>query len=129
MILDGINLGDLFWQDEYAWDAIGQEIERSVGGQLLVQQGLKHHGRPVTLVSQGGAWTSLETVRSLELLRDTLNKTMLLQLPDGRSFSVIFNRESSPLEAEPLFRHVNPSLTHQYEITIRLLTVEPPTGP
>lgn len=129
MILDGIDLGDLDWVDEFEWDAIGQETQRSVGGQLLVQAAVKHHGRPVTLASNGGEWTPLSVVRSLELLRDTLGKVMQLTLPDGREFSVIFNRENAPLEAVPLVREVNPGPDHIYDITLRLLTVEPPTGP
>lgn len=126
MILDSIDLGDLHWVDEFEWDQIAQETQRSVSGQLLVQAGVKHHGRPITLASDGGEWTPLAVVRSLELLRDTLGKVMQLSLPDGRQFSVIFNRESAPLEAVPLFRQINPGPEHLYEITVRLLTVEPP---
>lgn len=127
MILDSIDLGDqLEWVDEFEWDAIGQETQRSVSGQLLVQAAVKHHGRPITLASNGAEWTPLAVVRSIELLRDTLGKVMQLTLPDGRQFSVIFNRDSAPLEAVPLFRQVNPADDHLYEITLRLLTVAPP---
>ncbi|NLD15875.1 MAG: hypothetical protein GX665_12440 [Gammaproteobacteria bacterium] len=126
MMLDSIHLGDLHWVDEFEWDKIGQETTRSVSGGLLVQAGEKHHGRPITLASDGGEWTPLAVVRSLELLRDTLGRVMQLTLPDGRQFSVIFNRESPPLEAAPLFRQVNPGADHLYEITLRLLTVAPP---
>lgn len=130
MMLDSIHLGDLHWVDEFEWDKIGQETARSVSGVLLVQAGEKHHGRPITLRSDGGEWTPLSVVRSLELLRDTLGRVMQLTLPDGRQFSVIFNRESPPLEAVPLFRQVNPGNDWLYEITLHLLTVEPPaTGP
>ena len=51
MLLDSVELGDqLEWVDEFTWDAVAQEQERSLGGQLLVQEGLKIHGRPITLL-------------------------------------------------------------------------------
>lgn len=128
MLLDSVALGDqLEWVDEFTWDAVAQEQERSLGGQLLVQEGLKIHGRPITLRSGGGEWTPLSVVRQLEVLRDQRLRVMPLVLPDGRSFSVIFNRaDGAPLEAEPLFRTVVPQPDDDYLITVRLITVAPP---
>jgi len=128
MMLDSVELDDQFeWTDEFDWDAIAQEQERSVSGALLIQEGVKLYGRPITLKSNGGVWTKLSVVRSLEVLRDIPNKVMDLTMPDGRSFSVIFNRiDGAPLEATPLERRVAPSDDMLYEITLRLITVAPP---
>ena len=128
MQLDSLDLDDQFeWTDEFEWSAVEQESERSLGGQLLVQGGHKIYGRPITLASNGGVWTELQTVRALEVLRDTFGRIMPLTLPDGREFSVIFNHEDGPpLQCVALERQVNPGPTALYEITIRLLTVEPP---
>lgn len=128
MQLDSLLLDDQFeWTDEFEWATVAQETERSLGGQLLVQGGQKIHGRPITLASNGGVWTELETVRALEILRDQFGRVMPLSLPDGRTFSVIFNHEGgAPLQCIALERKVNPSPTALYEITIRLVTVEPP---
>ncbi|HCA6600448.1 TPA: hypothetical protein MX174_006696, partial [Pseudomonas aeruginosa] len=103
MRLDAVELGDQFeWVDEFTWDAVAQEQERSLTGALLVQEGTKLHGRPITLRSGGGVWTPLWVVRQLEVLRDQRLRVMPLVLPDGREFSVIFNRaDGAPLEAEP----------------------------
>ncbi|MEF0783260.1 hypothetical protein PX156_12995, partial [Pseudomonas aeruginosa] len=93
MRLDAVELGDQFeWVDEFTWDAVAQEQERSLTGALLVQEGTKLHGRPITLRSGGGVWTPLWVVRQLEVLRDQRLRVMPLVLPDGREFSVIFNR-------------------------------------
>ncbi|HCR1765151.1 TPA: hypothetical protein ONB22_005849, partial [Pseudomonas aeruginosa] len=55
MRLDAVELGDQFeWVDEFTWDAVAQEQERSLTGALLVQEGTKLHGRPITLRSGGG---------------------------------------------------------------------------
>lgn len=131
MILDSVELDDQFeWVDEFEWDAIAQEQERSITGALLVQEGVKLHGRPITLQSNGGVWTPLSVVRQLEILRDQPGRVMLLRLPDGREFHVIFNRaDGAPLVAKPLFRRVNPGADWLYEVDLRLITVAPPPNP
>jgi hypothetical protein len=131
MKLDSIELDDqLAWVDEFDWDAVAQEQQRSITGALLVQEGAKLHGRPITLRSDEGAWTPLSVVRQLENLRDQPRRVMQLSLADGREFSVIFNRQAgAPLEAAPLFREVNPTPEADYLLTIRLITVAPPPQP
>ncbi|MFD1691243.1 hypothetical protein ACFSHR_05765 [Azotobacter chroococcum] len=72
-------------------------------------------------------WTPLSVVRSLKVLRDIPNKIMALTLPDGRSFSVVFNRaDGAALEAVPLERRVAPPDDWPYEVNLRLITVAPP---
>ncbi|MDF3935466.1 hypothetical protein [Pseudomonas citronellolis] len=128
MKLDSIDLDDqLLWVDEFTWSSVAQEQERSVSGAFLVQEGLKRYGRPVTLQSAGGSWTPLYVVRQLELLREQPGRVMTLVLPDGREFSVIFNRTDTapPLEAEALFRETLPGDNADYLLTLRLITVAP----
>lgn len=138
MMLDSIDLGELYdlggeqleWVDEFDWDAVAQEQERSLAGTLIVQEGVKLHGRPITLASNGAAWFLLSLVRQLEVLRDEPGRVMPLVLPDGREFSVIFNRTAgAALEAKPIERQVNPGPDALYELTIRLITVAPPAAP
>lgn len=131
MMLDSIELDDQFeWVDEYEWDVIAQEQERSLSGALLVQEGVKLHGRPITLSSNGGVWTPLSDVRQLEVLRDQAGRVMPLTLPDGREFFVIFNRiNGAPVEARQLERLVSPPDDHPYDVTLRLITVAPPPAP
>lgn len=138
MMLDSIQLDEQYdlagdqleWIDEFDWDAVAQEQERSLAGTLIVQEGVKIHGRPITLSSNGAAWFELSLVRQLEILRDQPGRVMPLVLPDGREFSVIFNRTGgAALEAKPLWRQVNPGADALYEITLRLITVAPPVIP
>ncbi|MFT0212830.1 hypothetical protein VQ643_09465 [Pseudomonas sp. F1_0610] len=128
MKLDSLELDDQFdWVDEFDWDAIGQEQDRSVSGQFLVQEAVKSFGRPITLEGGDGVWMPLSLVRQLEILRDQPNRKMPLTLPDGRQFWVIFNRaEDAPLEIKPLYRQVRPSDTDLYTVTIRLISVSAP---
>lgn len=127
LMLDTVELDEqIEWIDEFSWDAVAQEQERSITGALLVQEGTRLHGRSITLQSGGGAWTPLSVVRQLEALRDQRLKVMDLVLPDGRAFSVMFNRsDGAPLEATQVFRRVVLEDT-DYDITLRLITVAPP---
>ena len=127
MLLGTIELDDQFeWVDEFGWDAVAQEQERSLNGKLIVQEGLKVYGRPITLASNGGVWTPLSVVRQLEALRDQRGLVMALTLPDGRQESVIFSRaDGAPLEAKQIHRWVNPPPDDPYDVTLRLITVAP----
>ncbi|AEF21436.1 hypothetical protein [Pseudomonas fulva] len=129
--LAGIALDDHHeWTDEYKWSAVEQEQERSLSGALIVQEGVKKYGRPITLAANNAAWTPLAVVRQLEELRDQLGLVMPLELADGRTFHVIFNRvDGDPLEAQQLVREVEPGPDADYLITLRLITVPPPPEP
>lgn len=128
MMLGTLELDDQFeWIDEFTWDAVEQGQERTLTGALVVQEGLKLYGRPITLAANGGVWTPLSVVRQLEALRDQRGLVMPLTLPGGATHSVIFNRASGQaLEARPLERLVEPGPDEPYEITLRLITVAPP---
>src|SRR5690606_9907066 len=138
LLLDSLDLAadpelggeQLEWTDEFEWDAVAQEQERSLSGALIVQEGVKRYGRAITLASNGGAWFRLATVRALEALRDQPGKIMQLTLPTGAQHHVTWNRtDGAPLAATPLFRQVNPGADDLYEITLRLITVAPPPDP
>lgn len=118
------------WTDEWEWDPVAQEQERSLTGALIVQEGVKRYGRPITLASNGGAWFTLATVRALEALRDQSGIVMLLTLPSGDEHYVTWNRvDGSPLQAKPLHRIVAPGPYWLYELTLKLITVAPPPDP
>ena len=117
------------WVDEFGWDAITQSQERGLTGALLIQEGVKLHGRPITLQSNGGAWFTLATVRALEALRDQPGAVMQLVLPRGDQYWVTWNRENgSPLAAKQVIRSQAMDDT-VYELTLRLITVAPPPEP
>lgn len=135
LTLDGIDLGadvdlggeQLEWTDEFAWSVVEQSQERSLSGALIVQEGVKLYGRPITLASNDGAWFRRSVVQQLETLRDEAGRVMLLELPSGAQHYVIFNRvDGNPLDAAALFRRVAPSGDALYQITLRLITVAPP---
>lgn len=126
MTLDEIDITDnLIWQDEFAYNQVAQQQERSLTGGLIVQSGVKQYGQPVTLVG----WLSRAMLDALRAKEGGGNPVMDLALDDGRAFSVIFNRASGvAVEAEPIKEttHISQDPGAWYSATLRLLTVEPP---
>lgn len=117
----------LQWTDEHEWDPVAQEQDRSLTGALMIQEGVKLHGRPITLASNEGAWFTLETVQALQALRDQPGIVMLLSLPSGEQHHVTWNRPAgAPVEAVPLFRQVVYQPDDLFTLTLRLITVAPP---
>jgi len=138
LTLDDIDLADdpdlggdqLQWIDEWDWNAVEQEQERSLSGALIIQEGVKLYGRPITLSSNGGAWFTLATVRELEARAALPRQVMLLTLPTGATHYVTWNRAAgAAVQAAPLFRRVAPSPDWLHELTLRLITVAPPPDP
>lgn len=126
MTLDEIDITDnLIWQDEFAYNQVVQEQERSLTGGLIVQSGIKQYGQPVTLVG----WLSRAMLDALRAKEGSGNPVMDLAMDDGREFSVIFNRASGvAVEASPIKEttHISQEPSAWYSATLRLLTVEPP---
>lgn len=130
MRLAHIELDDDFqWVNEFSHSPVEQTREHSITGALLIQEGLKLHGRSIELRSNGGVWTPLAVVRQLEALRNQIVTPMELELPDARLLHVIWDRSNAPLEAEPLERETYPAADSLYLVTLRLLTVAPPPDP
>ncbi|MFK0569960.1 MAG: hypothetical protein RM811_002615, partial [Endozoicomonas sp.] len=81
--------------------------------------------RPIALSGGSEAgWVSRLTVKNLFALSKAANKTMSLTLPDGRQFSVIFDRSNgSPVEAKQVLPFAYPEDSDQYFLKLKLLTV------
>ena len=138
LTLDAVDLADdpnlggeqLEWTDEWEWNAIEQQQDRSLSGALILQEGVKLYGRPITLSSNGGAWFTLAKVRALEALAAAPARVMQLTLPTGSSYHVVWNRAAGPaVQAKPIYRAVAPGADALYELTLRLITVAPPPDP
>lgn len=114
---------DLQWVDEFDWSDIEQEEEYSLTGALIINQGEKLQGRPITLESGGGAWI---TRANLLVLRGFYSKpgTTYTLGYWGVEYTVQFRRPDG-LKAQPVFRKSNPGPDHVYTITLQLFEVSP----
>jgi hypothetical protein len=123
MTLDEIDLTDnLIWPDEYQFNQIEQFRDRSLTGGLIIQEGLKQYGRPITLEG----WLPRATVDALVAKEATAGIEMTLTLPDERVFAVTFDRNSVAVEAAPIMQYTKASTdpTWPYQVVVRLLTIE-----
>lgn len=131
-LADDIALGgeQIEWVDQYDWDPVAQEQERSLNGKLHVQEGVKVYGRPITLQSNGGAWFALAKVQAVQALAAVPGQTLLLKLPGGAEHYVTFNRtDGAAVQAKPVHRFAVHGQGDKFEMTIRLITVAPPPAP
>ena len=113
---------DLLWADEYDWTAVAQETAYTLGGALVVQEGLRLAGRTITL--QGGpehGWATRAQVEALRALAEQPNLPRTLTLADGRQFTVRFRRPS--MRAVPILPYAVPESGDRYELSIFLMEV------
>jgi hypothetical protein len=56
------------WSDEFDWKPIEQNQERAIDGTLIIQEGKKKSGRPITLsASDGQGWINALIYQSLRI--------------------------------------------------------------
>ncbi|GAA4648725.1 hypothetical protein GCM10023116_09960 [Kistimonas scapharcae] len=127
MTLDDIELpDDLLWVNEYQWQPVAQETERTLTGALLVQEQAKLYGREIELLGEQSGWVTRTTVDALKTLEAEAGKVMTLTLPDTRIFQVIFDRSNgAAVEAQQVLPYAYPDNDYLYSLTVRLLTVAP----
>ena len=115
---------DLQWQDEMDWSAVAQAApQRTLSGALVIQQGTKLNGRPVTLAGDW-AWHRRSDLLRLREWGDVPELVMTLAHPDGRSFDVIFRlHEKQFAKAEAVAFCTPETDDTPYLATINLMTV------
>lgn len=115
---------DLQWQDEMDWNAVAQAApQRTLSGALVIQQGTKQGGRPVTLAGDW-AWHRRADLLRLREWGDVPELVMTLAHPDSRSFDVIFRlHEKQFAKAEAVAFCAPETDETPYLATINLMTV------
>lgn len=126
---EAISLEDGFlWSDEFDWKPIEQSQSRAVDGTLIIQEGKKKSGRPISLVP---AETSMGWIkrRHLSQLMDwsVVQEPFRLEFDykhDKRSFVVMFNHEAGALEAKPVKGIPTASEDDYYNVTMRFTELD-----
>lgn len=121
---DTLNLpSDLEWRDEFGWTPVEHSTEYSLAGNLIVHEGSRQDGRPITLFGgRTAAWISRSDLEKLYAMASVPEKEFTLILWD-RPFNVMFRRP--PIEVEPIRRLANPGPDHKYAVTINLMEINP----
>ena len=115
------------WSDEFSWKPIEQNQERAVDGTLIIQEGKKKSGRPITLSpSDSQGWIKRS---SLSILKDwsalqAEQFTLVFEYPhDTRQFNVIFNHAEGAIDAEPVKGFPAVSENDFYKVTLKFIEV------
>lgn len=115
---------DMRWLDEFGWSKVAQAApQRTLSGGLVIQQGVKLNGRPVTL---GGdwVWVSRGDLLTLREWSDTPALEMVLTHYDGREFDVVFRlHDSAFAQIEPVQYATPETDGGSYTAVINLMTV------
>ena len=108
---------DLVWTDEFTWQPVGQNQERTLTGGLGIEEKVKVGGRPITLT--GVAKRSL--IMALYTL-STQTGTLTLQF-NNQIYTVRFRHIDTGVEASAFYELADPSDSHYYNLTLRFLEV------
>ncbi|MCW8041278.1 hypothetical protein, partial [Acinetobacter entericus] len=127
---EAVSLEDGFlWSDEFSWKAIEQNQAYAIDGALIIQEGKKKSGRPITLqpADQEMGWIKLHELRTLRdwsVLQGENFRLQFEQPHDNRQFTVKFNHQDGALEAAPVKGIPAVSLDDYYNVTLRFLELE-----
>lgn len=115
---------DMQWQDELEWSAVAQAApQRTLSGGLVIQQGVRQNGRPVTLAGDW-AWHKKADLLRLREWGDAAGLMMTLTLPDSRSFDVVFRLHEKQFGKIEAVAFASPEAGDApYLATINLMTV------
>ncbi|WP_315338060.1 hypothetical protein [Neisseria sicca] len=114
---------DMRWEDEFSWNKVAQAApQRTLSGGLVVQQGIKANGRPITL-SGDWVWLDLGSLRTLRDWTDVPELEMTLSHYGGREFNVIWRTHDAALgNVEPVRYSTPESENEQYTAKLCLMT-------
>ncbi len=124
-----IDLDDeLYPIDDFNWSPVVSKSCYSVTGSLMVQQGLRKAGKPLTLQSQADlGWLSRATLNQLQEECAKTDTTFWLDyLADEtvKRVKVMFDHEKTPIEASPVKEFNSPKATDPFLVTLRFIEVK-----
>jgi hypothetical protein len=113
----------LNWADEYTWSPVQQTKTYTTTGALLIEEGTKQAGRPITLEgSEDRTWCTRAVVDQLHAWASTPAMVLTLTLR-GTERSVAFDHERGALQGLPVLFYADGAIesTDFYVPTLRFL--------
>lgn len=114
---------DLYWSDEFDWADLAQSSPvYTLAGAVVLQQGTKQAGRPITLT---GVWVWLKRsdYATLQTWSAVPELEMELTHYDGRVFNVCFRNHDQAIACEPVVYRTPENPSDQYTGSINLMTI------
>lgn len=122
---DSITLPDRFrWLDEHDWSPLAQSApDYSLGGAIIIQQGTRLAGRPVTLGNDAEHdWLRKSVVAQLLAWAAVPELEMTLDY-QGKQLSVIWRNHEQALQASPVLWQHDEGDDAWYHVELRLMTI------
>lgn len=113
----------LSWADEYTWSPVQQSKTYTTTGALLIEEGVKQAGRPITLEgSEDRTWCTRAVVDQLHAWAQTTGMVLVLTLR-GLAHTVTFDHERGALQGLPVLFYADGSIesVDWYVPTLRFL--------
>lgn len=121
---------DLEWPNRVIGWAIGQDVQTSVTGALVVQEGVRQAGRPITLQSgnDGTDWWGIVDYDVAQALLAAANAggpcTLTIPTIDGTEVHPVRWDASDPITARELIKMYPPGPKDWWAITLKFIVVE-----
>lgn len=114
----------LEWVDQYNYSKVRQDLQYTIGGNVVISENSVDVGRPITLVSGGNVWVTKLIFDQLKNTSDIVDVSYTLTVADGTSYNVMFDRTKGPcVEGKPILRQNVPDNTSYFTLTLRFLEV------
>lgn len=116
-----------FWSDEFDYKLIEQKQQFAVDGSLIIQEGKKKAGRPITLVpsNEGMGWIKRREMSKLQDWSALQDEQFTLEFDyphDNRRFNVLFNHQEGAITNPKLILGFSPiSDDEYYSATLKFL--------
>lgn len=110
---------DLVWPDELEWLPVEQSIEFLSEGALLIQEGVKQAGRPITLTG----FLSRAQLQALRVMAATPVQHALTY--NGTTYPVRWRYSDKAITAVAFIAYADPDPDDLYEVTLRFIEVAP----
>lgn len=119
---------DLSWTDEFDWHAIEETATRSITGGLIIDQGIRLTGRPITLAppDDKSAWMPRATLTQLQAWEAIPELSLVLTLRNTPRNVKFRRHDGAPLSAKPVEFVADPlpgQFGDWYLATLRLLEI------
>jgi len=110
---------DTMWVNEYEYSAISHSQDFTLSGRQVIQSFKQQTGQEIILDCRWLAKSVLDSLLAID--NDNI---MVLLLPTGRVFDVIFDRKKQPIESEPVEgQKADPTTTDLHQVQLNLITV------
>lgn len=122
---DTLHLHEQFvWADEFEWTALAQsEPAYTLTGAMVIQQGTKKAGRPITLNGDNTRTTRADLAK-IQAWADIPELILTLRHPQGRVYEVIFDRPAidniTPIKQ---YRPSDDGDDDKYTLNLHFLTI------